>query len=108
MPVGLIDNAWGGSAARHGFPRDRLNQLAVAKPYMDQWEKTEQSFDFAKLQKAYDEKLKVWQAKAVAARKAGKPAPAGRSKTSPQSNDRTASPCKLIQWSSESNHRLWY
>ena len=59
-------------------PRDRLNELAVAKPYMDQWKKTEESFDFSKLQKAYDEKLKVWQAKAAAARKAGKPAPVGR------------------------------
>jgi len=78
VPVGLIDNAWGGSACEAWIPRDRLNKLALAKPYMDQWEKTEESFDFSKLQKAYDEKLKVWQAKAVAARKAGKPAPAGR------------------------------
>ena len=78
VPVGLIDNAWGGSACEAWIPRDRLKKLSVAKPYMDQWEKTEASFDFSKLQKAYDEKLKVWQAKAVAARKAAKPAPAGR------------------------------
>ena len=78
VPVGLIDNAWGGSACEAWIPRDRLKKLAVAKPYMDQWEKTEKSFDFSKLKKAYDEKLKVWQAKAVAARKAAKPEPAGR------------------------------
>ena len=29
-------------------------------------------------QKTYDEKLKAWQEKAVASRKAGKPAPGGR------------------------------
>ena len=36
--------------------RDRLNNLPVAKPYMDQWRKTEETFDFAKLQTQYEEK----------------------------------------------------
>jgi sialate O-acetylesterase len=78
IPVGLIDNAWGGSSCEAWIPRDRLHKLAVAKPYMDEWKTTEETFDFPKLQKAYDEKLKVWQEKAAAARKAGKPAPGGR------------------------------
>jgi sialate O-acetylesterase len=78
VPVGLIDNAWGGSACEAWIPRDRLNKMAVAKPYMDQWRKTEETFDFSKLQKAYDQKLKAWQEKAVTARKAGKPTPSGR------------------------------
>ena len=78
IPVGLIDNAWGGSACEAWIPRDRLNKMAVAKPYMDQWRKTEETFDFEKLQKAYHEKLKGWQTKASAASKAGKPAPGGR------------------------------
>ncbi len=78
IPVGLIDNAWGGSACEAWIPRDRLNKMAVAKPYMDQWRKTEETFDFENLQKAYQEKLKGWQTKATAARKAGKPAPGGR------------------------------
>ena len=39
IPVGLIDNAWGGSACEAWIPRDRLNKLAVAKPYMEQWER---------------------------------------------------------------------
>ena len=59
---------------RHGF-WDRLNKIAVAKPYMDQWKMTEKTFDFSKLQKAYDEKLKAWQEKAITARKAGKSVP---------------------------------
>ena len=78
VPVGLIDNAWGGSACEAWIPRDRLNKLPVAKPYMDQWKKTEADYDFEKLQAAYNEKLKVWQAKATAARKAGKPVLGGR------------------------------
>ena len=78
VPVGLIDNAWGGSACEAWIPRGRLNNLPVAKPYMDQWRKTEETFDFAKLQTQYEEKLKAWQEKAFTARKAGKPAPGGR------------------------------
>ena len=51
VPVGLIDNAWGGSSCEAWIPRDRLHKLAVAKPYMDQWKTTEETFDFPKLQK---------------------------------------------------------
>ena len=72
VPIGLIDNAWGGSACEAWIPRDRLNQLAAAKPYMDKWEKIEAEFDFEKLQKAYEDKLNIWQAKEIAARQAGK------------------------------------
>ena len=72
VPVGLIDNAWGGSACEAWIPRDRLTKLAVAKPYIDQWEKTEAHYDFEKLQTAYQEKLKAWQNRQIADRKAGK------------------------------------
>jgi len=72
VPVGLIDNAWGGSACEAWIPRDRLNRLGVAKPYIDQWKKTEAHYDFEKLQTAYKEKLQVWQNRQIAARKAGK------------------------------------
>jgi sialate O-acetylesterase len=72
VPVGLIDNAWGGSACEAWIPRDRLNRLGVAKPYIDQWKKTEAHYDFEKLQTAYKEKLQVWQNPQIAARKAGK------------------------------------
>ena len=78
VPVGLIDNAWGGSACEAWIPRDRLNKLAVAKPYMDQWRETEKNFDYDKLLVSYEEKLKKWQEKAQAARKAGKPQPGDR------------------------------
>ena len=72
VPVGLINNAWGGSACEAWIPRDRLNKLEVAKPYLNQWEKTEAHYDFEKLQTAYEEKLQAWQNRQIAARKAGK------------------------------------
>ena len=78
VPVGLIDNAWGGSACEAWIPRDRLNKLAVAKPYMDQWRETEKTFDYDKILATYEEKLKKWQEKSQIARKEGKPQPGGR------------------------------
>ena len=78
VPVGLIDNAWGGSACEAWIPRDRLNKLPVAKPYMDQWRETEKTFDYNKLLATYEEKLKKWQEKSQTARKEGKPQPGGR------------------------------
>ena len=78
VPVGLIDNAWGGSACEAWIPRDRLNQLPVAKPYMDQWRETEKTFDYDKLLASYQEKLEAWKMKAEIARKDGKPQPGGR------------------------------
>ena len=78
VPIGLIDNAWGGSACEAWIPRDRLNKLTVAKPYMDQWRETEKTFDYGKLLANYEEKLKKWQEKSQTARKEGKPQPGGR------------------------------
>ena len=51
VPVGLIDNAWGGSACEAWIPRDRLNKLAVAKPYMDQWKMTKKHSIFQNYKK---------------------------------------------------------
>lgn len=78
VPIGLIDNAWGGSACEAWIPRDRLEKLEVARPYVEQWKKNEQNYDFAEIQKAYDEKLLTWEKKATAARKAGEPLPGAR------------------------------
>lgn len=68
VPIGLIDNAWGGSAAEAWVRRDLLEADEAYKPYLDQWEKTEATFDY---EKAMEEHKK----KAAAAREAGKPAP---------------------------------
>jgi len=75
VPIGLIDNAWGGSAAEAWIRRDRLAKLPAAKPYMEQWKKTEADYDHEKTVAVFDQRLEKWQAAAAAARKAGKPTP---------------------------------
>ena len=75
VPIGLIDNAWGGSSAEAWIRRDRLAKLPAAKPYMDQWKKTEVDYDHEKTIAAFNQRLEKWKAAATAARKAGKPMP---------------------------------
>ena len=57
VPIGLIDNAWGGSAAEAWVRRDLLEQDPKFKAYLDQWKKTEETFDFAKEMQLYKDKL---------------------------------------------------
>jgi len=64
VPVGLIDNAWGGSACEAWIPRDRLNATSVAKPYMEQWKKTEAEYDATKATEEYEARLAKWKEKA--------------------------------------------
>ena len=75
VPVGLIDNAWGGSAAEAWVRRDLLNKLPAAAPYMATWKQTEANYDHEKTMATYETRLKKWQTAAADARKAGKPAP---------------------------------
>ncbi len=75
VPVGLIDNAWGGSAAEAWIRRDRLDQLPAAKPYMEQWKKTEADFDEAKMKADYAAKVATWEVRAKKAREAKKSVP---------------------------------
>ena len=75
VPVGLIDNAWGGSAAEAWIRRDLLDKLPAAAPYMAQWKNTEANYDHEKTMATFEARLKKWQTAAATARKAGKPAP---------------------------------
>ena len=75
VPIGLIDNAWGGSAAEAWVRKDVLAADKRYQPLLDQWAETEKTFDFAKLQANYHKQRAAWQEKSQAARKAGKPAP---------------------------------
>ena len=75
VPVGLIDNAWGGSAAEAWIRRDRLDKLPAAKPYMEQWKNTEANYDEAKINADFKKKLAAWETRAKAARESKKPAP---------------------------------
>ncbi len=75
VPVGLIDDAWGGSACEAWINRELLEKDEQYKPLMDRWEGIEKTFDFKKLQAAYKSKLDAWKVKAKEARLAGKPQP---------------------------------
>jgi sialate O-acetylesterase len=75
VPIGLIDNSWGGSACEAWIRRDLLEALPAANPYMEQWKNTEPNYDEAKATATYQQQLKTWQEKAATAKAAGKPTP---------------------------------
>ncbi|MDF1756493.1 MAG: sialate O-acetylesterase [Verrucomicrobiales bacterium] len=66
VPIGLIDNAWGGSAAEAWVKREVLEADPKYASYIEQWEKTEATFN-------YEAELAKWKAKATQAKAAGKP-----------------------------------
>ncbi len=62
IPVGLINNSWGGSACEAWIPRDKLKNHPLAQPYMKEWEEKERNYDFDSVYKTYENKLKEWEA----------------------------------------------
>lgn len=73
VPVGLINNAWGGSAAEAWVRRDVLEKDARFKGLMDGWVKREADLASDKAKLDYEKALADWKAKADAAKKAGQP-----------------------------------
>ena len=79
VPVGLIDNAWGGSSAEAWVRRDLLEKDARYKDLMATWKKTEAEFTpqaYEKQVAAHKEKLAAWAKQRQELIKAGKPVPA--------------------------------
>lgn len=68
VPIGLIDNAWGGSAAEAWVHRDVLEKDGRFDAYIAEWKNTEATFDFEKA-------MAAWKVKADEAKAAGKPVP---------------------------------
>lgn len=68
VPVGLIDNAWGGSAAEAWVRRDVLEADERYADYIKQWEETEATFD-------YDAAMAKWKEAAEKAKAEGKTPP---------------------------------
>lgn len=63
VPVGLIDNAWGGSSCEAWVRRDILEKDARFKGMIEQWKRTEASYTpeaFAKEQAAHKVKMEAW------------------------------------------------
>ena len=75
IPVGLIDNAWGGSACEAWIRRDLLEQSTAAKPYMELWRKTEAEHDPAAGLAQYEQRLAKWKDRAKKLRAEKKAAP---------------------------------
>jgi len=69
VPVGLIDNSWGGSACEAWIPRDRLAADPKYKDLLDAWAEREAAYPEAK--KAFE----AYQAAAKKAKAEGQPAP---------------------------------
>jgi len=69
VPVGLINDAWGGSACEAWVPRDRLAADPKYKPLLERWEQIEK--DYPKNKKIYEE----YQAAAAKAKTEGKTPP---------------------------------
>lgn len=75
VPVGLIDNAWGGSACEAWIPRDRLDATSAAKPYMDSWRNTEATYDAKAALDKYEAQKAKWKEQFKKAKTAEKPLP---------------------------------
>lgn len=60
VPVGLIDNAWGGSACEAWIDRDLLASDEKFQPLLDKWKATEATYDHDKATAAYKTKLAKW------------------------------------------------
>lgn len=68
VPIGLIDNAWGGSAAEAWISREVMDADPRFANVAAQWKQTEATFD-------YEKAMADWKVKAAEAKAAGKPAP---------------------------------
>ena len=76
VPVGLIDNAWGGSAAEAWVRRDKLAAHPTLKAIHEKWVTEEANFEQAKA--AFEKKQADWKAAAAKAKAEGTPEPGGK------------------------------
>lgn len=60
IPIGLIDNAWGGSAAEAWVRRDALEADGKYDELLAKWDHEAETYDHEAKVKEYKEKLAVW------------------------------------------------
>jgi len=75
VPVGLIDNAWGGSAAEAWVRRESLEKDPRFKPLMDSTVKREASLQGEQAKADYEKQLAAWKQDVEKAKADHKPAP---------------------------------
>lgn len=78
VPVGLIDNAWGGSAAEAWVRRETFEQTPRYQALMESTRKREAHLQSPEGKAEFDASVAKWEAAAAAAKAAGKPVPGGR------------------------------
>jgi sialate O-acetylesterase len=72
VPIGLIDNSWGGSACEAWIRRDRLEGNPLYQTMLENQDKAAADTD---PHGTFNKKLADWEVRAAAARKEGKPEP---------------------------------
>ncbi len=75
IPIGLVNNSWGGSACEAWIRRDLLEGKELYAPLMERWKKIETEFDPEKEKPEFAEAMTKWKAAEETAKAAGKPAP---------------------------------
>ncbi len=60
VPVGLIDNSWGGSAAEAWVNRDVLRESGKFDELLARWRETEATFNYDDAMKRYRQRLEAW------------------------------------------------
>lgn len=71
VPVGLIDNAWGGSAAEAWTPRATLEANAAFNGRVDEWGKRDREGDGAGAKAWFDQVLATWERESSERREKG-------------------------------------
>ena len=71
VPIGLIDNAWGGSACEAWIRRDMLEADRRYKPLLDWWAETERNYNHEQAMVTYQERLAKWKEASGKAMEAG-------------------------------------
>jgi sialate O-acetylesterase len=83
VPIGLIDNAWGGSAAEAWVRRDRLAAHPTLAAIHERWQAIEAGYDAEKA--AFDAKVKAWEEAAAKAKADGtQPPPRPDARANPE------------------------
>jgi sialate O-acetylesterase len=75
VPIGLIDDAWGGSACEAWVRRDLLEKDPKYQPLIARWQEIEKSFDATKAAADFQAALAKWQEAVRTARAENKPLP---------------------------------
>jgi len=76
VPIGLIDNAWGGSSCEAWIRRDLLEGNPMYEALLARWKKTEDEYDLEEKKAELAEKIKAWEISVADAKETGKRPPA--------------------------------